>query len=250
MRNFFLKFVNKLQYLIYSQISELIFSDITVKFDKKWFENKSVAIIGGADSVLQEPLGSYIDSFDVVVRINKGVEVINTQHEYVGKRTDVLFHCLFEDVKNGGSPITPELWKEHNVEQLIFSHNIKYSSSAFNYFRNFLKKTQKNIKISQIPKFLFFKNKKITKPLGPTTGFIAINTIFNCSPNEIYLTGITFFKTPHNRSYRNVDLKDLDKYKMHDFHNVEAEYQHIKKLYNSSKIIKPDHVLEEIFRTN
>lgn len=247
---FFNKIIAKFKFLINIPILTYYSRDVLVDFDENWFKDKRVAIIGGADSILNEKLGDYIDSFDVVVRVNKGVDVIDKQHEYVGKRTDVLFHCLYEDINKGGSPITAERWIQNNVKHIIFSHNFLYSSFASRYFLNFLRKTNRNIQLSQVPRRLFYKNIKAIRPYGPTTGFIAINTIFNCSPKELYLTGITFFKTPHNKSYRNVQFRDIAVLKKQNKHDVDAEYEYIKKLYFNHSIIKPDIILEEIFKTN
>lgn len=251
MNDFYVKVKNRLKYYFYLPFSNAYTKSTLVDFDEGWFKNKRVAIIGGADSVLKEKLGAFIDGFDVVVRVNKGVEVIDEQHEFVGSKTDVLFHCLFEDQSKGGSPITPELWKKHDVKKIVFSHNYKYTSYAFNYFYTFLKKTKKLIKVSQVPKQLYFDNMNVTKPLGPTTGFVAINTVFNCKPKELYITGVTFFKTGHNKSYRNVEKKDLSAIKMEDFHSVEKEFQHVKNMYFSNiGIVKPDTVLQQIFENN
>lgn len=74
-----------------------------VPFDESWFKGKRVAIIGGADSAYKEKLGEYIDSFDVVVRINNGVRVIEKYKDYIGHRTNFLFHSLYDnpdDAKN------------------------------------------------------------------------------------------------------------------------------------------------------
>ena len=226
---------------------------VLIPFDENWFKGKRVAVVGGADSVLKQQAGSYIDEFDVVVRINKGVEAIVTQREYVGTRTDVLFHCFYvRENDPGSSPITIDLWKKHDVRQLIFSHNYTRSRYSLSNFLYFLRLTKGRVRFAQVPPKLYGANWNVTRPYGPTTGFIAINTIFNCQPKELYITGITFFKSPHNTANRAGTPDSYHKmFSAHKSHNPEAEYQHVKSLYlKHPDIIRPDKVLEQIMKTN
>ncbi len=227
--------------------------NVLVPFDENWFKNKRVAIIGGADSALKEKSGEYIDDFDVVVRINKGVEVVEQQKEFIGSKTDVLFHCFYvRENDKGSSPITLDLWKKNKVGRIIYSHNYLCSAYSLENFMYFLKLTEGKEPFSQVPRDLYYQNLNITRPYGPTTGLIAINTVFNCNPKEIYIKGITFFKTPHNQAYRGGSVANYQEmFQKHSSHNPELEYQHVKGLYlKHPEIIKPDSTLATIFQTN
>lgn len=224
-----------------------------IPFDENWFRGKRVAVIGGADSAFKEKLGSYIDGFDVVVRINKGVEVVDKHSEYIGKKTDVLFHAFYDQNDLGSSPVTLGLWRDKNVGILLFSLNYKHSNYNLKNFEKFIFKTKGKYELSQVADNFYFKNSKALAPYAPTTGFIAVNTIFNAQPKELYITGITFFKTPHSQDYRKSDIDYWNKMFKEggSKHNPEAEYQHIKSLYLAQPdIIKPDKTLGDIFKTN
>jgi hypothetical protein len=54
----------------------------------EWFENKSVAVVGNAKSIFDKNLGSFIDSHDVVCRINQGLIIVDKMHQ--GEKTDVF----------------------------------------------------------------------------------------------------------------------------------------------------------------
>ncbi len=220
-------------------------------FDRDWFKDKRVAIIGGADSVLKEKRGKFIDNYDVVVRINKGVEVIENQWEYVGTRTDILFHSFMDNPKEpGSSPITGELWKKQKVDRVIYSHNHKEIRRGIYDIILFAKKTNGHITFSEVPTDIHLQNIKSIAPYSPTTGHIAINTVLKCKPKEVYITGITFFKTAHNKLYRDKTLKVIEN-RMKGIHNPDAEYQYFKRLYIKNKdIIKPDTTLSEIIKNN
>ncbi|MCH7339009.1 glycosyltransferase family 29 protein [Acinetobacter higginsii] len=232
-------------------LQAMLFSYKILKpFDKGWFKGKRVVIIGGADSVLHEKLGEYIDGFDVVVRVNKGVDIIEQQHEFVGQRTDVLFHAFYvRDNDATSSPITIDLWKKHSVDKLIFAHNYACSDYSLFNFLYFLKVSKRKFKFSQLPKQLLDKSHKAVFPAGPTTGFTAINTIFNCKPKELYITGFTFSKTPNNKLYRDITLENLNEiWGVSKAHDVEREYVYIKNIYNKNRgVVKVDAVLENIF---
>lgn len=245
MKKIFHKICNRLKFE-YDRLKMWYLYDgkIIIPFDENWFKDKKVAIIGGADSVLQEPLGNYIDSFDVVVRINKGVQLIEKQSDFVGTRTDVLFHAFFDKGKKdeGSSPITLNLWKRHDVHNIIFALNYNNSYYAIENLLQFIKSSNLKRRISQVSRKLDKENCKVIK--SPTTGFIAINTIFNCHPKELYLTGITFMKTSHNQEYRNLS-KD---YMSNTSHNTEDEFEYVKNLYFTyPNIIKPDKILQSLF---
>lgn len=223
---------------------------LSYPFQKEWFNNKRVAIVGGADSVLKEKSGAYIDDFDVVVRINKGVELIEEQAEYVGTRTDILFHSFLDNPdKVGYSPITQELWNKHKVKHLIYSRNHKMVEQGIYDVLLFAKKTAGLTRFSEIPEDLFEQNMKTLAPSWPTTGFTAIHTAINCQPKELYVTGITFFKTGHNHKYRPENIEYFtknfeDKPKAH---RPEKEYDYFKHLYAQyPDIVKLDKVLKEI----
>lgn len=245
MKKIFYRIYNRLKFEYYKLKARYFYErKIIIPFDLNWFKDKRVAIIGGADSVLQEPLGEYIDAFDVVVRINKGVQLIEKQSDFVGTRTDVLFHAFYDRGKQdqGSSPITLDLWEKHNVQNVIFALNYHNSLYAIENLLQFIKDSNLRRKISQVSKELDQENYRVMK--SPTTGFIAINTIFNCHPKEMYITGVTFMKTSHNQEYRTLS----ETYISNTSHNMELEFQYIKKLYlKHPDIIKIDKTLQELF---
>lgn len=225
-----------------------------VSFDERWFKNKRVAIVGGADSALVEKLGEYIDGFDVVVRINKGVELLYKQSDYLGTRTDILFHSFFDRPNDSGSsPLTPELWRENNIKLIIYADNSKTSSFSKMKLRAFITKTKDKFrfKCSQIPLNICEENRKVVYPSHATTGFAAINSIFCCHPSELYITGITFFRTPHNRTYRDLKQGTKKRFYQEGDHNADLEYEYVKKLYvEKPNVIIPDKSLQRIFESD
>lgn len=220
---------------------------VVYSFDKNWFKDKRVAIVGGADSVLNKKNGAYIDDFDVVVRINRGVELIKKQQEYVGARTDVLFHSFYDNPKEiGWSPITGDLWNEYQVKHVVYSKNYRAVRQGIYDLLLFVRKTRGNNQFADLPKDLHTANMQAVAPYRPTTGFITLNTVFNCQPKELFVTGITFFQTAHNANYRTEEIEEFEKGFRTSLtsHNPKREYEYFKELYQKNRdIIKPDEIL-------
>ena len=85
---------------------------------KALIQNKKVALVGPAAYMVGTKLGKEIDEHDTVVRINRGVELIEEYGADVGTRTDVLYSCLIEKFANAGD-INPSLLKECGVKYVV-----------------------------------------------------------------------------------------------------------------------------------
>ncbi|MFZ4863878.1 glycosyltransferase family 29 protein [Sphingobacterium sp. Mn56C] len=220
-----------------------------IAFNEDWFKGKRVAIIGGADSAYKEHLGEFIESYDIVVRLNNGVRLIDKYKECIGTRTDFLFHSFYVENDSGKSPIETELWRKHNVGHLIFPHNMESEGYGRRYGNKFLESTKGNYPFSDCPEDICKMMRDVFFPISPTTGAKAIFAIMDCAPKELYITGITFFKTAHNQDYRSGSL-DYWKDQFHQtnsFHNPEKEYSCFKELYLKHKsVFKLDSTLQAI----
>lgn len=67
----------------------------------EWFDGKSVAIIGNAQSLFSKSYGKEIDSHDVVLRINRGIEVCFDDKALSshGKKLDVWAFNLYRTLE-------------------------------------------------------------------------------------------------------------------------------------------------------
>ena len=108
---------------------KLIVTDIRAKpyvaetvedFDLSYYKNKTIAIVGPASTALLEKKGDYIDSFDIVVRINRSINNYLEKTEYLGSKTDILFHGLNESAIGGCGPVQPLQWIEKGVKKVVF----------------------------------------------------------------------------------------------------------------------------------
>ena len=61
---------------------------------KKYCEDKSIIIVGNSTSILNKKLGDFIDSHDIVIRINHGFPRKQFV-ESTGKKTNIWTFCFW-----------------------------------------------------------------------------------------------------------------------------------------------------------
>jgi len=197
------------------------------------FKGKRVAVIGAADSAFEKENGDYIDSFDVIVRVNKAPHSWSPEKaKFIGRRTDILFHSFYENSDSGGGPIDFELYEQQGIKYVVNpNHNIKGLGTHLNYYKRNL-----NNKITYLLPRRFYE--KMTVDFGkiiPTVGYSALYTVLNSKCKEVFITGFTFFKTPYANDYRD-HLKDMKANENHlrkqGIHDPDLEFELFKKELN------------------
>jgi len=155
-------------YLLTSNIIDV--SDVN-----KIFYNKSVVLVGNSANLLANKYGYLIDDYDVVCRINRGIE--NTIYNPIsaGSKTDILFYSMCR------VDIIP-LKIEKNIT--CIQTTTKYSNFRLNNDTHFYNDISLKTKLN-LPK------KKI-----PSTGITAIDIINNAQPKKFGIYGFDFKKTP------------------------------------------------------
>jgi hypothetical protein len=103
------------------------------KIDRKFNEylrGKKVIIVGPASYMLEKESADFIESFDVVVRLNRGWNVKEELKKNLGARTDVRYHCGMEHENNGGA------W---NIQGML-DYGVQWAAIQFprnlDYFHN------------------------------------------------------------------------------------------------------------------
>jgi len=247
-------------------------------------ENKRVAIVGPADYVnkeLGDNHGDYIDSFDIVIRLNGMIkypeENTNINFEkYYGKKFNILASSFWNKVdggaqfhysKNPARYLDVNNYKDisHNLilfesfNRNLFSHVYGNNKSFFDNKNNFSYCNVSNMTSAQQYLNNIYPNKS-----PPTTGIITIGHILTMKPKELYVTGITCFQD--NKYYGFYDWYEMvspetatktynDPRFMFNGKNIRSNCSH--KVNNEAKqmqilierdIIKVDKYLESLFK--
>jgi len=220
-----------------------IFSNDIHYFHKK-LKNKSIAVVGPSPYLENKNLGNYIDSFDYVVRINKGYKLTENPKDY-GSRTDILYHVVNQHNENGG-PLNNNLLNQYNIKYVIgcyplldYDENTSFDNigTIRDYFQ--LERDINNFYKIHKKKYKKFENKIGTRP---NAGTICIWDLLKSPCSKIYITGFSLFKGGYSKLYRdkidgndNLEEAVLKRIKTnHDQEKIKSFYQ--EKLLNNPKV--------------
>jgi hypothetical protein len=214
---------------------------------------KRIAIVGPASSAMNTGKGDYIDKFDLVVRVNKSVLVVQRGEfrKDIGNRTDILFHCFLENLYSGGGPLDFEMFDQQGIRYVVNPRN-EWTGlrNSFNFYKKYLSRRTTYV----LPKNLFNEISSSLKGPRPTTGYSALITLMKSDFKELFITGFTFFKTAYGDGYRD-EMKRSDQARnfMKDvgLHDPDAEYKAFKAFLSKqqSKNIHVDDELRRILET-
>tara|TARA_R110001583_G_C5661715_1_gene409707 strand:- start:477 stop:1277 length:801 start_codon:yes stop_codon:yes gene_type:complete len=150
----------------------------------KLIEGKTIAYVCPSPHLKDLGMGDFIDSHDIVIRVNQGFFPTEETWEDYGKRTDILVNCLninkiralsenpeyVQSLKYILGPMV-SVWDKPKIDSFLESTGIPYQNVSDGY--------------------LF----KLFKEIGTTvnTGLTGIITLLNYPIKELYVTGMTFF---------------------------------------------------------
>ena len=165
---------------------------------KKMIEGKSVAIVGPAKYMQGAGLGKEIDEHDVVVRINRGIELVQKFSKDIGSRTDILYSCLIEKAAHAGFLDVNSLKNEHKVDFICVPPQSDYSgvsqSTTFHYMikKETIEKITNNFPTRLIDhNFNNYLAKKVM--CKPNTGFLSIYDVLRFNPKKFSIYGFSFY---------------------------------------------------------
>jgi hypothetical protein len=150
---------------------------------KEWFEEKSVALVGNAQSLFDLSYGKEIDSHDVVVRLNKAAMLYTGPGKNFdcesshGKRTDVW-----------------AFWNTNEYKQFLVSFNGKKMHMGHQGRHNatLLKMTD-----FVYPMDLYDNLKKHAgQHRNPSTGMLTLDYLIRCHTKTISVYGFDWKQTP------------------------------------------------------
>jgi hypothetical protein len=192
----------------------------------KFFYNKSVIIVGPSPCILGKGYGEYIDSFDIVIRTNGGINLTLTNPFDYGTRCDVLYINSYYSSN-----------LDLEISELINSSNVLYISSKT------VDRIPNDVLVSLEPtilswrEFRSLRNKLKSAPISGAYIIYELSLFKNIK--HIVLTGVDFYKNQDN-TYAENYLPNNFKYDYHindNLHNYSAQSVFIESLINSNNYI-------------
>ena len=227
------------------------------KLYSKYLKNKRVAIIGPAHYLTTKEfsnMGEEIDNYDIVVRINRGMELINRYKSNLGTRTDVFYNCLIEHIDNGGKVDIDNL-KKTNIKWIstIPNSNIRGICNDNTLHpmvnQNTVKLIKENFNFHVMNFKLYGELNKYTK-CRTNTGFAAMFDLLHHDVGCLFITGFSFYLDSFAPGYKEGCTRDEKEFARQCFiskrHNQVNQWNYArKKLKNNPKVIL-DNVLTKI----
>lgn len=211
-----------------------------------FLKNKRLALVASGGAMVGSKNGSKIDSYDVVIRINKSVPILNT--EDYGTRTDVLYNCLDND-PNAGGIINGNLWKQHGV---------KYVKCPFPVTEYFVqpeksRQLQEILPVEYGNKEDYEKFKSTQNGFRPNTGTAALIDLLRYDFKTLNLFGFDFFRTLYDKNYAGIGAATKEQFEArnsvnrYDRHDPDTQYLYFKnEIYKKDNRVMVEPYFEEI----
>jgi hypothetical protein len=214
---------------------------------KKFLLGKRIAIVGPSQSAFLDKNGEYINNFDVVVRVNRGIELINDNEMFIGDKTDVLYNSLDFNIVSGGhlSGIDDKLkfiCCPYSIEEGTYNH-----ANVFPIFDKY------NIRFINSSIYNQIKSKSRSRI---NTGFGAIIDLLQHDFEQLFITGLDFYRSLYHESYNPEKsmktVKDIEDdleiftYDDTEHHNPDRQYLCFKKMIENDSRIVLDSFMSEI----
>ena len=163
--------------------------------------NKKVILVGPSPYLVGQKKGEYINSFDIVVRFNKGWKIENDLTIDYGKRTDILWHCMKTN-SCGNFEIEKKI--KYGVKWIIsqFPRNLDYFDQDITDFELL---NNDRIKFEVFSDLLYFINIQNAIGTRPNIGVTAILDLLNYDIKSLNVIGFSF----HSDGYYFKDNRKL-----------------------------------------
>lgn len=177
-------------------------------------KNKTIIIVGNASSILNYNHGRFIDSHQIVVRMNYALPINNKFSKSIGSKTDIY------SVGISRAKVVNEIINKSNIKYVLRMSPWGEVINGNNVFNN--------------DKESYYKVKSNFGEFKPTTGCLTVNFFKeHIDFKSLTLIGFDFF-----RNINNVKRNEFKSYLYKD-HNPILEQQYITNMLNSNiKIIK------------
>ena len=165
---------------------------------KEYIEGKNISLVGPAKYMMGKNYGSKIDSSDIVVRINRGIESIEKFPNDLGKRTDILYSCLIERAQQAGKLDVNELKNKYKINYIVAPPESDFNGiSSHTSFHSLVNINTVNKIKKLIPIRIISNNfhtdlaRKIA--CKPNTGFLSIFDLLSFNIKSLSIYGFSFY---------------------------------------------------------
>lgn len=215
---------------------------------KKFVENKTIALIGPAESIIGTGKGNLIDKFDIVIRLNKSLPLPENHAEDIGTKTTILYNSLNTTDFPGENKFQNNFLKKHDIKFLCCPYPLE-NNFFKNDILNYIKRNKFSMPFKVISNKLYnsIENSIRTRPF---TGTCAICDLLNYNIKYIYISGLDFYTTKYYKSYRRISKEQLKKNRNNFYHKSEPQINLLKHMSLFDERIILDTYLDNLLYNN
>lgn len=237
--------VNPNNHMLMSHLD--IIQNFLKKYDdlfRKFVENKTIALVGPAESILGTKKGKLIDKFDIVVRLNKSLPLPENLAEDIGTKTTVLYNSLNTTDFPGENKFQSNFLKKHNIQYLCCPYPLE-NDFFKNDILNYIKRNKFGMPFKTINNKLY-KSVENSIRTRPFTGTCAICELLSYNIKYIYISGLDFYSTKYYKSYRKISKEQLKKNRNNFYHKSEPQINLLKHMSLFDERIILDSFLDKL----
>lgn len=203
---------------------------------------KRVVVVGPAAYTLGKGLGKWIDDHDVIVRLNWGVPVPESQKDDLGHRTDVLYKRLLKLGKMDF--IDLDEWQSEKLKWVMAVDRGQQNANQF-YFENRMRGSNIQYLIERGAR------NELHRDLG-TSPFIGASAIYHLLKHKVEsvdVVGIDFYQSGYAEGYGGREYRQSLNRKEGSpspRHNVATHLRWLRDLMAKDSRFHPDSVLKAI----
>ena len=229
----------------------------------EYLDGKRVIMVAHADSLVGSNKGSFIDTFDTIVRINEAVPIPEELKPDVGTKCDILYSSLapqFRITKDklyqpfldlGTVAICrPTPIKTNRIDEVgLFSHDVSY---WYDRLETALEGVDLAVRVVGQEPYRTHTAKMNGKL--PLTGFAGLWDLLEFNIAEVYMIGFNFFVGKTYEQYYANPKSENQKQAWKEgtglysgrYHIIAPQIRYLKYLISRDNRIKVDEPLEEI----
>lgn len=165
-----------------------------------FLKNKTVALVGPAESIIGTGKGDIIDKFDIVVRLNKSLPLPKDMKNDIGTKTSILYNSLNVSDFPGQNKFSNRFLKEHQIQFLSCPYPVEIELFR-NDILNYIKRNNFGIPFKTMD-LNSYKSLERSIQTRPFTGTCAIVDLLSYDLKLLYITGLDFYTTKYYKKYR------------------------------------------------
>ena len=200
---------------------------------KDFLTNKRVIIVGPAGYLRGQNKGKWIDSFDVVVRVNHAIPILFP--EDYGTRTDVLYHIFsHRNIEYVGKKLIDKSeiddWVKAGVKWLVSRHGTNSKR-----FKQVAPLIDSKIPWCCIHHSFTGKIDNAIRGRAPNTGIMAIMHLLSSGIKSLTITGFDLYQSGVYQGYGDVGENE-DAREVNDrWHDLEPQRQYLSRICIANK---------------